>query len=158
MPQDFEHIQSRLNNIRSVGPILAALRTISLGSWQMALNRLRGLRDYSARLLSFLPLLLPHIDETRHGLPFLRGKTASRGQALPATERVIALVIGSERGLCGQYNAAIAARRCILRRTSARRGRTGNHGVRVADDPHTSAAKARAVLGAKPAGDALAGF
>lgn len=110
MSQDFERIQSRLNNIRSVGPILAALRTISLGSWQMALNRLRGLRDYSARLLSFLPLLLPHIAETRHGQPFLRGQTASRGQVLPATERVIALVIGSERGLCGQYNAVIAAR------------------------------------------------
>ncbi len=129
MSQDFERIQSRLNNIRSVGPILAALRTISLGSWQMALNRLRGLRDYSARLLNFLPLLLPHIREAqprvaRRGLPFLRSTAASQAQASPVTECVMALVIGSERGLCGRYNAAIAARAGQYFAEQARRGVT----------------------------------
>lgn len=109
MSQDLERIQSRLDNIRSVGPILAALRTISLGSWQMALNRLRGLQGYSGRLLTLLPVLLPYIQgkPPRRRLPYLRKTTA---QEQPDAERVIALVIGSERGLCGRYNAAIAAR------------------------------------------------
>ncbi|MGC9394745.1 MAG: hypothetical protein ACP5J4_07810, partial [Anaerolineae bacterium] len=62
MAQDLERIQSRLENVRAVGPILAALRTISLGSWQMALNRLRSLEGYSGRLLTLLPVLLPHIQ------------------------------------------------------------------------------------------------
>lgn len=120
MSQDLEHIQSRLENVRAVGPILAALRTISLGSWQMALNRLRSLRGYSDRLLTFLPVLLPHIqsasgvplgsralDALRRRLPFLRKAPALIGST---QERVIVLVIGSERGLCGRYNAALVTR------------------------------------------------
>ena len=114
MSQDLERIESRLENVRAVGPILAALRTISLGSWRMSLNRLRSLEGYSGRLLTFLPVVLPHIQTTpprtlaatlRQRLPFLR-----KAPALPEPERVIALVIGSERGLCGRYNSAIVGR------------------------------------------------
>ena len=127
MAQDLERIQSRLENVRAVGPVLAALRTISLGSWQMALNRLRSLEGYSGRLLTLLPVLLPHIQAgssttlrqtlpgqlprvlatLRQRLPFLH-KTPSSFS--PAQERVIALVIGSERGLCGRYNATLVTR------------------------------------------------
>jgi F-type H+-transporting ATPase subunit gamma len=115
MSQDLERIESRLENIRAVGPILAALRTISLGSWQMALNRLRSLEGYSGRLLTFLPVVLPHIQAPprtlaatlRQRLPFLRQSPAL---PLPEPERVIALIIGSERGLCGRYNTAIVGR------------------------------------------------
>lgn len=116
MSQDLERIESRLENVRAVGPILAALRTISLGSWQMALNRLRSLEGYSGRLLTFLPAVLPHIQATpprtlvatlRQRLPFLRKAPVL---ALPEPERVFALVIGSERGLCGRYNTAIVGR------------------------------------------------
>lgn len=121
MAQDLERIESRLENVRNVGPVLAALRTISLGSWQMALNRLRSLQGYSGRLLTFLPLLLPHIQGAsgtiprrrslghtlRQYLPFIRRAPSSSS---PAPDRVIALVIGSERGLCGRYNTALVAR------------------------------------------------
>ncbi len=117
MSQDLERIQSRLGNVRAVGPILSALRTISLGSWQMALNRLRSLRGYSDRLLTFLPVLLPHIqgasrmprvlDVVRQRLLSFRKAPAL---ASPTQERVMALVIGSERGLCGRYNAVLIAR------------------------------------------------
>jgi len=127
MAQDLERIESRLENVRAVGPILAALRTISLGSWQMALNRLRSLEGYSGRLLTFLPVLLPHIQSAsgtplgqslsgqvpralealRRRLPVLRRTPLLE---LPEPERVIALVIGSERGLCGRYNTALVAR------------------------------------------------
>jgi len=123
MAQDLERIQSRLENVRAVGPILAALRTISLGSWQMALNRLRSLEGYSGRLLTFLPVLLTHIQGTSGAslgqrasrvleglsqrLPFFRKAPVVLS---PLPERVIVLVIGSERGLCGRYNATLVAR------------------------------------------------
>jgi F-type H+-transporting ATPase subunit gamma len=118
MAQDLERVQSRLENVRAVGPILAALRTISLGSWQMALNRLRSLEDYNRRLLTLLPVLLPHIQAAtntmpralpalRRRLPYLRKSPPS---PVPTREHVIALVVGSERGLCGRYNATLVTR------------------------------------------------
>lgn len=111
MAQDLERIQSRLDNIRSVGPILSALRTISLGSWQMALNRVRGLEEYSARLLELLPVLLPHIKRRHAGITELRRVvhwvTPVKRESAGNPARVITVVIGSERGLCGRYNAVV---------------------------------------------------
>ncbi len=106
MAQDLERIQSRLDNIRSVSPILTALRTISLGSWQMALNRLRGLEVYSGRLLSLLPAVLPYLQKpaSPRGLSRLRSYGDMSRQV--HSGRVILAVIGSERGLCGRYNVA----------------------------------------------------
>ena len=44
--QDLERAETRLDNIRTVEPILSALRTISLGSWQAALKRKDSVRRY----------------------------------------------------------------------------------------------------------------
>lgn len=89
---DQEGIESRLNNIRSVEPILEAMRTISLGSWQAALNRHHVLGRYSERLARILAALAPHLGARKH----------RRSQTKAGI--VEALVIGSERGLCGAYN------------------------------------------------------
>lgn len=108
MAQDLERIQARLGNIRTVGPILAALRTISLGSWQMALNRVRNLQAYSEHLLGVLPVLLPHLG-TRTPVNLFGRMVALAGKSKspPVSSRIVALVIGSERGLCGRYNATV---------------------------------------------------
>jgi F-type H+-transporting ATPase subunit gamma len=105
---------SRLKNIRKVQPILAALRTISLGSWQMARNRRAGLTTYIAQLLDLLAVVVPHVvDDTRRAR-FVRLARSDRGTREPKEgERqmsVVALVVGSERGLCGRYNKAILER------------------------------------------------
>jgi F-type H+-transporting ATPase subunit gamma len=96
-----EGIQARLNNIRSVEPILGAMRTIALGSWQAALNRQTRIQRYSQRLAE---LLLPVVN--RLGVqkrPRFPSRTRSR--ATPSTIEV--LVIGSERGLCGAFNSSL---------------------------------------------------
>jgi F-type H+-transporting ATPase subunit gamma len=103
MSQDLRKVTSRLENIQKVRPILAALRTISLGSWQMARNRRAGLDDYAQRLLDVLPCIVPHVVK--------RGRSPrlwSRGRD-PGTDKgkVIALIVGSERGLCGSYNSVL---------------------------------------------------
>jgi F-type H+-transporting ATPase subunit gamma len=92
---DQEDIQTRLNNIRSVEPILEAMRTISMGSWQAALNRHHGLGRYSERLAGILSALAPRLGT--------RGSGRSRARAAV----VETLVIGSERGLCGAYNSSL---------------------------------------------------
>jgi F-type H+-transporting ATPase subunit gamma len=93
--QDLEQAENRLDNVRIVEPILSALRTISLGSWQAALKRKDGAHRYAERLEATLPALSPHIPpdgEERAGA------------------RVVALMVGSERGLCGRFNAAVVER------------------------------------------------
>lgn len=131
MSQDIERVRARLSNIRTVAPILAALRTISLGSWQMALNRRGDLQKYSARLLDIIPLVLPQLP--RQPLRDLRREWGARISRLwpyghtvaPATDAAsrapksgVALVIGSERGLCGRFNTVVVeyAERYLTRR------------------------------------------
>ena len=98
--ENLERAETRLDNIRGVEPILSALRTISLGSWQTALKRREAVRRYEEGLASALLALLPHLRVR---------KPATTGQT-PPTARVVALVIGSERGLCGRFNTAISER------------------------------------------------
>lgn len=104
MSYELKKAESRLENIRKVKPILAALRTISLGSWQMARNRRSGLKAYTDQLLALLPVIVPHIADQREGLR----RRANRPQASSENpSRAVVLVVGSERGLCGRYNKTI---------------------------------------------------
>lgn len=105
--ESLERAQSRLDHIRTVAPILGALRTISLGSWKAALQQNHSVRRYGERLTAILPLVVPHLPSGRRaGLARLR---AERPEA-PSPQRVATLVVGSERGLCGRFNTAVAER------------------------------------------------
>lgn len=94
---DLERIQTRLDNISSVLPILRALRTVSLGRWQAALKQGKVVQAYQARLLAMVPALLPHLPVQREAGP----------ENPRPSSQVAVLVIGSERGLCGRFNAAV---------------------------------------------------
>ena len=122
---ELDRAQARLQNIRSVQPILSALHTISLGSWQAALNRQGRVRQYMERLEALLPAVTAHLPSppplfppracperrtagSRRGM---RGGWSRRGNAASTGGvKTVALVIGSERGLCGRFNAAIVER------------------------------------------------
>lgn len=95
---ELERAQARLENIRSVQPILSALHTISLGSWQAALNQRGRVRGYAERLEALLPLVTGHLPSPPFHPPKMGG---DRGRG------IVALVIGSERGLCGRFNTAV---------------------------------------------------
>lgn len=117
--EDIERASERLENIRSVRPILGGLRTISLGSWQASLKRRSGVLAYAERLRAMLPWLLPQlkteesfISRVRRRLPLPRGQPESEsrvpGPDTFAGEQHVVLVIGSERGLCGRFNVSVA--------------------------------------------------
>jgi F-type H+-transporting ATPase subunit gamma len=95
--EGIEDIRDRLDNIRSVEPLLGAMRTISLGSWQAALRRKGRALSYADRLRDLMPALIP----------LLGGERRSRGPE-PVSPSALALVVGSERGLCGAYNTTLA--------------------------------------------------
>jgi F-type H+-transporting ATPase subunit gamma len=114
MSLQLQKAKGRLENIRKVQPILAALRTISLGSWQMARNRRVGLTAYTARLLDLLTVVVPHVVEERSQTKLSRiyrwaRRRVHRAEPEPVARNnaVVLLVVGSERGLCGGYNKAI---------------------------------------------------
>lgn len=100
---DLERIQGRLSNIQNVEPILSALRTISLGSWQAALNRRSRVQAFSLQLMRLLPQLAPHVPQPT-SQRFGRRK---RKPQITQDSRRVAAVVGSERGLCGRFNAAV---------------------------------------------------
>jgi F-type H+-transporting ATPase subunit gamma len=97
---DVENALERLENIRTVEPIASALRTVSLGTWQAALKRRTNVHRYGEELLSLLPALVSHLP-----------RSARRWRRVDApASRILMLVIGSERGLCGRFNAIAVER------------------------------------------------
>jgi len=107
MSHQLKKSEGRLENIRKVKPILAALRTISLGSWHMARSRRRNLEPYTQRLRDLLPILLPHV--TAPGAALRHRAASAKEPVAEALENAVVLVIGSERGLCGRYNKELLA-------------------------------------------------
>ncbi len=98
--ENLEQAQARLGHIRTVEPIVSALRTISLGSWQEALGQRDAIQTYAQRLTDLLPLLIPHLPPAPEAQP-----GAKHTRKPPS--RVALLVIGSERGLVGAFNTAV---------------------------------------------------
>ncbi len=127
--QEVERARDRLENIRSVKPILGGLRTISLGSWQAALKRRSGVQNYAEQLKGMLPWLVPHLETApdliarlRESLPAIRpGGRQRDDEAESRPSKLKALVVGSERGLCGRFNVAVVEEaEHYLHRESAR--------------------------------------
>jgi F-type H+-transporting ATPase subunit gamma len=97
--EELERLKARLENIRAVEPILGALRTISLGSRLLALNKGRSVEQYSQHLLRILALITP----------YLRQYSSTQRQERQPGESIALLVIGSERGLCGAFNDTVVS-------------------------------------------------
>jgi len=103
MAQDVEKAESRLQNIQAVSPILGALRTISLGNWQMAINKRKGILRYNNRLLDLIPHILPGL-KARYSSTLKRHSKSGKLIA----ENILIVGIGTERGLCGRFNTVLA--------------------------------------------------
>ena len=94
---DVERTQARLENVETVEPMLGALRTISLGTWQSAVSRLQGLKATSKEYDAMLASLMPALSHPRY-----RKKNRVE-QKEPSTRQVVVLA-GTERGLCGRLD------------------------------------------------------
>ncbi len=104
--EDLERIKERLDNIRSVEPILTALRTIAAGTWHAARTRLSAVRLFAEELSSVFRALQEHLPQEELESP----------HASEQVRRVGMLVIASERGLCGAFNSTVleAAERYLV--------------------------------------------
>ena len=119
MANSLEQVQDRYNNISSVEPLLDALRTISLGSWQQAINKRTHLESYHHDLRNMLARLIPiletdyktkadirkifHKDFEKKNLEDNSLESENKNQKIK-----LLVVVGSERGLCGNFNGSVA--------------------------------------------------
>ncbi len=101
MSQTYERVVARLNNLKAIEPLLSALRTISMGTWQMAQNNLNRINQYEAQFTQVLLEVLPVIKDKIIRRSVVHQQKDNFAEAL-------ILIIGSERGLCGRFNEFIA--------------------------------------------------
>ena len=88
MEKNYHFIKQRLENLKTIKPMLMSLRTISLSSWRLSLRRLDDLKSYRRDITSVAAQVgaLP--------TPQLNGEK---------TESCL-IILGSTRGLCGGFN------------------------------------------------------
>lgn len=101
MTQNFERAKSRLNNIQTIQPLLTALRTMSMGAWQMANNKIAFMKKYEEYYYRILIEILPYVTKIRRGNQEII-------EVPPRAVETIYLLVGSERGLCGRFNISMA--------------------------------------------------
>ena len=91
MSQSYEKIVARLNNLQAISPLLGALRTISMGTWQMAQNKLQRLAGFQENYYQILRQISPLLSEKTNAKPATPAKSESPGNN-------VALLIGTEGG------------------------------------------------------------
>jgi F-type H+-transporting ATPase subunit gamma len=101
MSLTFEHAQTRLKNIKAIEPLLGALRTLSMGAWHLAQNKVAKIKDYENKYNHILIEILPHINARKI-------KESKQTPTAPSIADSIILLVGSERGLCGKFNETLA--------------------------------------------------
>lgn len=93
MEKNFHFINQRLENLKTIKPMLMSLRTISLSSWKLSLKKLGHLEKYKNEI--------DHIAEQI-------GLRRSVKERDPREETVL-IILGSTRGLCGGFNRDLYA-------------------------------------------------
>jgi F-type H+-transporting ATPase subunit gamma len=95
-----EGASTRLETVRAVEPLVNAMRNISMGSWQRAQDRRTEVQAYRQRLTTLHQLLLPHLPRWRAASPAAERRS----------DRIVLVLVGSERGLVGQFNRQLVQR------------------------------------------------
>jgi len=89
MSQNYESTARRKENISAIEPLISAMRTISLSQWRMALNRQTELNVFLQQLAGANDYLQSNMDHA---------------YAQSEGDNDILIVLGSNRGLCGNFN------------------------------------------------------
>lgn len=99
MSEGKERAQSRLENLQAIEPLISSLRVLSLSTMQMANNRQSALDEYSDRFYEVARLVRRMVSQ--------KDATQEHEEAFvyrPIQQHQVLAVIGSTRGIVGQYN------------------------------------------------------
>lgn len=103
MSEGKERAQARLENLEAIEPLLGSLRVLSLSTMQMAQNRLESLELYSERF-TIIAAQLAQLAKPELSQP----KTNEAEEYKPRQVKRVLAVLGSSRGIAGQYNRQLA--------------------------------------------------
>ncbi len=104
MAESQESNVKRLENLQAIEPLLGSLRVLSLSSLQMAHNRQEALQDYAQHFKLAAAQLAAAVNKRELKAKKQESK-ADRGYQKGKT---ILAVLGSTRGIVGQYNRRLA--------------------------------------------------
>ena len=99
MSEGKERAQSRLENLKAIEPLISSLRVLSLSTMQMAMNRQGTLDEYARRFTEVAELVRKTVDR--------KAPTRTSEEPFdfrPTQQHQVLAVIGSSRGIVGQYN------------------------------------------------------
>ena len=103
MSEGKERAQARLENLEAIEPLLGSLRVLSLSTMQMAQNRLESLELYSERFT----IIAAQLAQLAKPVPS-QPKTNEAEDYKPRQVKRVLAVLGSSRGIAGQYNRQLA--------------------------------------------------
>lgn len=119
MAQSSEALNTRLENINAIQPLLEALRTISLSNWRFSLRKIELAKSYISSLF-----------EIYNGLE-LFDEDSGWENLINGNQKPLILAIGSNRGLCGNFNRDIAGKLQQIIKTDTEKYRVAIVGERL---------------------------
>ena len=106
MAEGKERAKARLENLQAIEPLISSLRVLSLSTMQMAMNRQKSLDGYAARFNEVADQVRQMTGWEPSSL-LAKYESDKEGFAKAEPYQVLA-VIGSTRGIVGQYNKNLA--------------------------------------------------
>lgn len=106
MSDSKERTIARLENLEAISPLLNSLRVLSLSTLQMAHNRQEALKTYSDQF----HLMAAQLNQVVEPEKLVIKEEETYSYAAQAKEKDALVVLGSSRGICGQYNKRLAQR------------------------------------------------
>lgn len=103
--ESVQHIKSHLGSVKSIGQITKAMEVVSATKMRRAQGNALASRDYAFAALAALTDLLNHAPE--HLLEQSELVKSGRGLASASSGTTLIVLVASDRGLAGAFNASV---------------------------------------------------
>ena len=98
MPGQLKEVRNRIKSVQSTQQITKAMKMVSAAKLRRAQDSIQQMRPYARKLQEMLSNIVSHSEGGGAGMQLAEDR---------AVGRVLLIVITSDRGLCGAYNANI---------------------------------------------------
>lgn len=96
---NLKEIRQRIVSVKSTQQVTKAMKMVSAAKLRKAQDRITALRPYALKLKEIMSNITGNVDPSSISSPFVQER---------APEKVLVIVVSSNRGLCGAFNSAIS--------------------------------------------------